>query len=259
MKLTVFAILSAAVATVSALSPIVVPWKVAPLGSTDPSLDIYEPTKYEVVEAGKEFTFQWKTTGSAAELVTLVLVYGEEGKMQPVQILGASIPNTGSFKWTPDAAVLPASDDKLLYGAQLVVDADGRNQWTNPFKLANEEGPSESSTATTTTATETATETETETETTATPTSVRTVTPPSNTTITSTTTKKPTSTIITTTTPASNGTTTVTPRPTRTPTPTQDEEEEEPAETTDAASSAGRVVASFGMAGFLVALFNLLI
>jgi hypothetical protein len=252
MKLTVFAILSAAVATVSALSPIVVPWKVAPQGATDPTLDIYEPTKYEIVEAGKEFTFQWKTAGAPSELVTLVLVYGEEGKMQPVQILGASIPNTGSFKWTPDASVLPASDDKLLYGAQLVVDADGRNQWTNPFKLANEEGPSETETATTTAATET----ETETTTKATTTRVPTLTPPSNTTIT-TTTKKPSTTIITTTTPASNDTT-VTPKPTRTPTPTE-EEDEEPAETTAADSSAGRVVASFGMAGFLVAVFTLLI
>jgi len=244
MKFSFVAILTAAVAVVSAIEPIVVDYPAAfdPASATDPSIDVNEPSLNEVVPAGKEFAFGWKNAlpADAQKPVMIVLVYGEKDKMQPVAVLAESAPNTGSFKWTPDEDVYPATDDKNSYGIRLIVIEDGRNQWSNPFKLSNEDGPSPTATAT-----ETETETDTATEE---PTEEPTVTPPSNTT----TTAEPTYT-------KGNDTTTV--KPTRTPTPTQDDDDEPPAETTTEAadSSAGRVVASFGMAGFLVAVLNLLI
>jgi len=245
MKFSFVAILTAAVAVVSAIEPIVVDYPAAfdPASATDPNINVNKPAKNEVVPAGEEYEFTWKNVlpADAQKPVMLVLVYGEENLMQPVAVLAESAPNTGSFKWTPDADVYPATDEKNAYGIRLIVIEDGRNQWSNPFKLANEDGPSPTATAT---------ETETETDTaTVEPTEEPTVTPPSNTT----TTEEPTTYTM------GNDTTTV--KPTRTPTPTQDDDDEPPAETTtDAAdSSAGRVVASFGMAGFLVAVLNLLI
>lgn len=112
---------------------------------------IRSPGLAEQVPEGKPYTIKWDTL--LGKTVSIVLLRGPSTNVQPIATLAESIPNTGSFVWTPATTLTP---DITHYGLLIVVEDAGQYhgayQWSTQFGLSKAEG-SDSTTTPTVTAT----------------------------------------------------------------------------------------------------------
>jgi hypothetical protein len=118
---------------------------------------IRSPGLAEQVPEGKPYTIKWDTL--LGKTVSIVLLRGPSTNVVPIATLAESIPNTGSFVWTPASTLTP---DITHYGLLIVVEDAGQYhgayQWSTQFGLTKAEG-SDSSSSTTPTVTATASQT----------------------------------------------------------------------------------------------------
>ncbi|KAL4779604.1 Ser-Thr-rich glycosyl-phosphatidyl-inositol-anchored membrane family-domain-containing protein [Aspergillus varians] len=118
---------------------------------------ILTPSLQEQVAAGSPYTITWDPTTEGT--VSLVLLRGPSTNVLPLYALAESIPNTGSFEWTPSTEL---EADVTHYGLLLVVESGpdkGAYQWSTQFGISNPTASSSSTTTTTTTAAATTTTT----------------------------------------------------------------------------------------------------
>ncbi|EAW17793.1 GPI anchored serine-threonine rich family protein [Aspergillus fischeri NRRL 181] len=113
---------------------------------------ILKPGLNELVPAGKQYTIEWDPTTTGP--VSLVLLRGPSTNVVPIETLADSIPNSGSFSWTPSTSLEP---DTTHYGLMLVVEGTGQYQYSTQFGISNPDysGSTSKSSSTATTATET--------------------------------------------------------------------------------------------------------
>ncbi|GIK00095.1 hypothetical protein Aspvir_004110 [Aspergillus viridinutans] len=119
----------------------------------DPSGNaIVKPGLNEQVPAGKPYTIEWDPTTTGP--VSLVLLRGPSNNVLPIATLADSIPNSGSFSWTPSTSLEP---DTTHYGLMLVVEGTGQYQYSTQFGISNPDytGSTSSSSSTATTPIET--------------------------------------------------------------------------------------------------------
>lgn len=95
---------------------------------------IAKPGLNEIVPACKEYTITWQATSKVP--VSIRLLRGPSENVVPLgEPLAVSIPNTGSFKWTP-ASTLEA--DTTHYGLQIIEDF-GNYQYSTQFGISTDE------------------------------------------------------------------------------------------------------------------------
>ncbi|KAF7166275.1 hypothetical protein CNMCM5623_000032 [Aspergillus felis] len=113
---------------------------------------ILKPGLNEQVPAGKPYTIEWQPTTTGP--ISLVLLRGPSNNVLPIATLADSIPNSGSFSWTPSTSLEP---DTTHYGLMLVVEGTGQYQYSTQFGISNKDytGSSSNSSSTATSATET--------------------------------------------------------------------------------------------------------
>ncbi|GFF42347.1 uncharacterized serine-rich protein C1E8.05 [Aspergillus lentulus] len=113
---------------------------------------ILKPGLNELVPVGKPYTIEWDPTTTGP--VSLVLLRGPSTNVVPIETLADSIPNSGSFSWTPSTSLEP---DTTHYGLMLVVEGTGQYQYSTQFGISNPDytGSTSNSSSTATTATET--------------------------------------------------------------------------------------------------------
>jgi hypothetical protein len=122
------------VSTIAALAAFVS--AVAPNYSQSPSGNpISLPGLGEQVPVGKPYTITWQPTTPGT--VSLTLVRGPSNNVTPLLNIAQSIPNTGSFVWTPPTTL---QNDVTHYGLLLVVDATGQYQYSVQFGISNPNG-----------------------------------------------------------------------------------------------------------------------
>ncbi|KAF7125530.1 hypothetical protein CNMCM5793_001769 [Aspergillus hiratsukae] len=122
---------------------------------------ILKPGLNEQVPVGKPYTIEWDPTTTGP--VSLILLRGPSTNVVPIETLADSIPNSGSFSWTPSTSLEP---DTTHYGLMLVVQGTGQYQYSTQFGISNPDYTgSTSNSSSTATATATGTETSTMTET----------------------------------------------------------------------------------------------
>ncbi|RLL96279.1 hypothetical protein CFD26_105765 [Aspergillus turcosus] len=101
--------------------------------SQDPSGNaILKPGLNEQVPAGKPYTIEWDPTTTGP--VSLILLRGPSTNVKPIETLADSIPNSGSFSWTPSTTLEP---DTTHYGLMLVVEGTGQYQYSTQFGISN--------------------------------------------------------------------------------------------------------------------------
>jgi len=88
----------------------------------------------EVVPAGKPFEITW--TPTTTNKVSLVLLKGPSINVIPQYAIVESIPNSGKFVWTPDAA-LEATAGPNGYGLQIIDDVTGQFQYSTQFGISS--------------------------------------------------------------------------------------------------------------------------
>jgi hypothetical protein len=104
----------------------------APDYTKDPSGNaIVSPGLNEIVPEGKAYTIKWEPTTKGP--VSLVLLRGPSTNVQPLKTLAESIPNSGSFKWTPGSDL---EADTTHYGLLLVVEGTGQYQYSTQFGIS---------------------------------------------------------------------------------------------------------------------------
>lgn len=91
---------------------------------------ILKPGLNELVPAGKPYTITWDPTTTGP--VSLVLLRGPSTNVVPIETLADSIPNSGSFSWTPSTSLEP---DTTHYGLLLVVEGTGQYQYSTQFGI----------------------------------------------------------------------------------------------------------------------------
>ncbi|KAJ5294180.1 hypothetical protein PENANT_c028G04915 [Penicillium antarcticum] len=102
---------------------------------------IVSPGLNEIVPEGKAYTIKWEPTTTGP--VSLVLLRGPSNNVKPIKTLADSIPNSGSFSWTPSTDL---EVDTTHYGLLLTVEGTGQYQYSTQFGLgAAAGGSSESS------------------------------------------------------------------------------------------------------------------
>lgn len=127
------------VSTIAALAAFVS--AVAPNYSQSPSGNpISLPGLGEQVPVGKPYTITWQPTTPGT--VSLTLLRGPSNNVTPLLNIAQSIPNTGSFVWTPPTTL---QNDVTHYGLLLVVDTTGQYQYSVQFGISNPNGGSPSS------------------------------------------------------------------------------------------------------------------
>ncbi|KAJ5157209.1 uncharacterized protein N7482_008309 [Penicillium canariense] len=116
---------------------------------------IRSPGLNEQVPEGQAYTIKWDPT--LGKTISLVLLRGPSSNVVPKEVIAESIPNSGSFVWTPSTSLDP---DVTHYGMLIVVEDAGANhgayQWSTQFGLS---APAGSDTTTTTSSTPAATTT----------------------------------------------------------------------------------------------------
>ncbi|KAJ5550862.1 hypothetical protein N7535_001199 [Penicillium sp. DV-2018c] len=106
--------------------------------SKDPSGNaIVSPGLNEIVPEGKTYTIKWEPTTQGP--VSLVLLRGPSTNVKPLKTLAESIPNSGSFKWTPGTDL---EADTTHYGLLLVVEGTGQYQYSTQFGISAPAGGS---------------------------------------------------------------------------------------------------------------------
>lgn len=96
---------------------------------------ITSPGLGEQVPEGKAYEIKWEPT--VGKTVSLVLLRGPSENVKPLETIVESIPNSGSYKWTPGSNLTP---DTTHYGLLLVVEGTGQYQWSTQFGIAKGEG-----------------------------------------------------------------------------------------------------------------------
>jgi len=109
---------------------------------------IYTPGLNEQVPAGKPYSITWSPTTPGP--VTLHLLRGPTENNVPIATIASSIPNSGSYQWTPP---LTLENDITHYGISLTVDGTSTCQYTTQFGISNPGGPSPGSGSSLTTST----------------------------------------------------------------------------------------------------------
>jgi hypothetical protein len=74
----------------------------------------------------------------------LVLLRGPSENVKPIATIVESIPNSGSYSWTPSTSL---EDDVTHYGIQLIQDKTGFYQYSTQFGVSNKKAPVVSSAA----------------------------------------------------------------------------------------------------------------
>ncbi|PKX89591.1 GPI anchored serine-threonine rich protein [Aspergillus novofumigatus IBT 16806] len=95
---------------------------------------ILKPGLNEQVPVGKPYTITWDPTTQGP--VSLVLLRGPSTNVVPLSTIVESIPNTGSYSWTPSTDL---ENDVTHYGLLLVVEGTGQYQWSTQFGISNPE------------------------------------------------------------------------------------------------------------------------
>ncbi|KAH1849664.1 hypothetical protein KXX55_000362 [Aspergillus fumigatus] len=93
---------------------------------------ILKPGLNEQVPVGKPYTITWDPTTEGP--VSLVLLRGPSTNVVPLSTIVESIPNTGSYSWTPSTDL---ENDVTHYGLLLVVEGTGQYQWSTQFGISN--------------------------------------------------------------------------------------------------------------------------
>ncbi|MCJ1347262.1 hypothetical protein MMC31_005484 [Peltigera leucophlebia] len=101
---------------------------------------IGQPTLNQIVPVGKPFTITWNPT--TAGTVSIVLLRGPSENVVPIDCLAESIPNSGTFSWTPSTSLVA---DVTHYGLQIIVTGTGQFQYSTQFGISNAAGPSSAS------------------------------------------------------------------------------------------------------------------
>ncbi|KAJ6043881.1 hypothetical protein N7499_006391 [Penicillium canescens] len=134
MRFTTATIVSALAVAASALT--------SPDYTKNPSGNaIVSPGLNEIVPEGKAYTIKWQPTTTGP--ISLVLLRGPSNNVQPLKTLAESIPNSGSFSWTPGTDL---EVDTTHYGLLLVVEGTGQYQYSTQFGLGAAAGGSSEST-----------------------------------------------------------------------------------------------------------------
>lgn len=100
---------------------------------------ILSPGLGEQVPEGKPYEIKWEPT--VGKTVSLVLLRGPSENVKPKETIVESIPNSGSYKWTPSSSLTP---DTTHYGLLLVVEGTGQYQWSTQFGISKGSGSSPS-------------------------------------------------------------------------------------------------------------------
>jgi hypothetical protein len=98
---------------------------------------IVSPGLNEIVPEGKAYTIKWDPTTTGP--VSLVLLRGPSTNVKAIKTLADSIPNSGSFSWTPGTDL---EVDTTHYGLLLVVEGTGQYQYSTQFGLGAAAGGS---------------------------------------------------------------------------------------------------------------------
>ncbi|KAF4216065.1 hypothetical protein CNMCM8980_009239 [Aspergillus fumigatiaffinis] len=117
---------------------------------------ILKPGLNEQVPVGKPYTITWDPTTQGP--VSLVLLRGPSTNVVPLTTIVESIPNTGSYSWTPSTDL---ENDVTHYGLLLVVEGTGQYQWSTQFGISNPEEAADTPAASVTPTTSAAPEAET--------------------------------------------------------------------------------------------------
>lgn len=96
---------------------------------------ILSPGLGEQVPEGKAYEIKWEPT--VGKTVSLVLLRGPSENVKPKETIVESIPNSGSYKWTPGSNLTP---DTTHYGLLLVVEGTGQYQWSTQFGISKGSG-----------------------------------------------------------------------------------------------------------------------
>ena len=84
---------------------------------------IYKPGLNEPIPVGQPYTITWDPTTTGT--VSIVLLRGPSTNVVPMYAIAESIPNTGTYTWTPSDDL---ENDVSHYGIQLIDDATGQFQ-----------------------------------------------------------------------------------------------------------------------------------
>lgn len=104
----------------------------------------YNTDLKQFVTAGTPFTIKWIPT--TAGPVSILLLKGPSNNVVPVGApIAESIPNSGSFVWTPPSTFGNSSDGPNGYGIQLIDDVTGQYQYSTQFGIIVPEGTTPSS------------------------------------------------------------------------------------------------------------------
>ncbi|KAI5811834.1 GPI anchored serine-threonine rich protein [Pyronema omphalodes] len=131
MKYSLFAIAAAIISSVQALT--------TPVGEPTGN-PIHTPGMNDIVVAGKPYTITWTPTSSGP--ISLVLLRGPSSNVKPIATIIESIPNSGSYTWTPSTSL---EDDVTHYGIQLIQDNTGAYQYSTQFGVSNKKSSGSSS------------------------------------------------------------------------------------------------------------------
>lgn len=98
---------------------------------------------FDGITAGESFTVTWTPTTDST--VTLKLVQGDPGQLQPVAVIEANLDNSGSYTWTPDSTLPKGSD----YALQIVDDANPEENFNYTLQFPIDSDVTETSAPTT--------------------------------------------------------------------------------------------------------------
>ncbi|KAL2369903.1 lysophospholipase [Blastomyces gilchristii SLH14081] len=97
---------------------------------------IASPGLNEIVPVGEPYTIKWTPTTDGE--VSLILLRGPSTNVKPIGVIADTIPNTGSYEWTPSTDL---EDDVTHYGILLVVEGVGFYQYSTQFGIKNDGSP----------------------------------------------------------------------------------------------------------------------
>lgn len=93
---------------------------------------ISKPGLDDPVEAGKQYTIEWKADTPGP--ISIVLLRGPSKNVEPIDTLAEKIDNNGKFEWTPSKDLEP---DTTHYGIMIVVEKSGQYQYSTQFGVKN--------------------------------------------------------------------------------------------------------------------------
>lgn len=98
---------------------------------TEPSGNPIRAPLSEIVPACKPYTIRWDPTSAGP--ITIQLLRGPPTNVVPIDTLVSGVANSGSFVWTPSAAL---EADVSRYGLQITDDVTKNFQYSNQFGIS---------------------------------------------------------------------------------------------------------------------------